>query len=141
MTGTAAAMDAYNVKSPRVAQTIASENMSKPIIQDAIQEAFARAGITVDDIIAPIKDGLEATNIVANRDWYRQRPGETTEQYDKRMEQEVPYLEERPDHGTRLRASDLAAKFLGVGKTPKDDDPPGVTALTFIQNNNYLQGK
>lgn len=53
--GTKAALKNYDTKDPRVAQTIASENLSKPIIVKSIQEALP------EELLAQVHlDGLNA---------------------------------------------------------------------------------
>ena len=48
--GTQSALQAYDTKDPRVAQTIASENLSKPIIIQTIEEKLRAQDITVETI-------------------------------------------------------------------------------------------
>lgn len=141
MTHVAAAMDAYPGTSYKVASVTAAQNLENPRIIDAIEKAFARAGIDEDSIVAPIADGLRATRTVIVRDNAAKRrlPNETDEQYEERQT-DASFIDERPDHGTRLRAADLAAKLLGVGKN-KGDEPDKPSGISFIQNNTYIQGQ
>ena len=82
--------------SPNSAGVIASETLRKPNIQEALQAELARQGITLEKIIKPIKDGLEAekVHIVGNGD---QAMAEIT-----------------PDHSIRLKSSQMAQTLLGA---------------------------
>lgn len=58
--GTQAALDAYDTKSPQVASVIASENLAKPNVRRAVEEAFDRSGLTLDYVSGKLKDAMEA---------------------------------------------------------------------------------
>lgn len=81
-------------KATKVANT--QKILSKPNVQEAFQQAMAAQGITIEKIVKPIADGLEAekVHIVGNGD---QAMAEIT-----------------PDHSIRLKASDMAQKLMGV---------------------------
>lgn len=95
-TGTAAAMEAYGVDY-KSASVIASTNLKKVSIQQALHAEFEKQGITLERIVRPISDALDATKIVTS-------PTEP----DKEI----------ADHPTRLKASNMAAQFLGINKQP-----------------------
>lgn len=141
-TGVEAAMIAYDTKDYATAASISAENLRKPQIANALEDAFARAGITADAIVQPIAEGLQATRTVIVRDKgaARRIPGESDEAYEERQT-DASFIDERPDHGTRLRAAGLAAQLLGLNKQPKDDTPPIPAGISFIQNNTYIQGQ
>lgn len=56
--GTKAALDAYDVASPDTARSIASENLTKPSIRQALENAMMKAGITTEIIVAPVAEAL-----------------------------------------------------------------------------------
>lgn len=87
----AAALAAYNAKTPETASVIASEALAKPNVQQALAEAFAKHGITIDAATKPIADGLQA-----ERD------------------------DGGADHSTRLKASGMAFKLMGIGNQSGD---------------------
>ena len=88
--GTKAAMVVYDVKSERVAASIASENLTKPNIRTAIDEALRRKNIGPDRWATVLDRALEAeTELVIG-------PGQT---------------KTKPDYGIRLKAVDLSAKL------------------------------
>jgi phage terminase small subunit len=60
--GTRAALSVYDTDSPRVAEVIASENLSKPIIRAEIQKALMEEKLSVKDSLVVIKDALTATS-------------------------------------------------------------------------------
>ena len=66
--GTKAAMVVYNTSKPQVAQSIASENLSKPMVRKAIELALERAGLTDDSVSELLREatvaglGEKATN-------------------------------------------------------------------------------
>jgi phage terminase small subunit len=96
-TGVAAAQAAYGVDY-NSARSIASQNLSKLNIQEAVQAEMAKQGITLEAIIAPVKDALSAEKvaIVGNGD---QAMAEVT-----------------ADHSVRLKAVSIASQFMGINK-------------------------
>lgn len=96
VSGTKAAMIAYDVNNERTASVIATENLAKPSIQEAVQKEMARQGIDLESIVRPITDGLKAekVSIVGNG--------------------EQAMAEVTPDHGIRLKASKMAQDLIGV---------------------------
>lgn len=104
--------------SPNSAGVIASETLRKPNVQEALQAEMAKQGITLEKIIKPIKDGLEAekVHIVGNGD---QAMAEIT-----------------PDHATRLKSSQMAQTILGANK-----NNDGGTTNNFIQINQTQRDK
>lgn len=60
LNGTDAAMAAYDTKKRSVAQVIASENLRKPITQDAVKAALRRVGYTEEFISDRLKAITEA---------------------------------------------------------------------------------
>ena len=82
--GTRAALDAGYAPSVAIAAVAASENLEKPKIREAII-AYLSKGMPVSDRIANVLDGAMGANV-----------------------------EDKEDHGTRLKAADLAAKVVGL---------------------------
>lgn len=82
--GRAAALQAYDTDSLDVANSIAVENLQKPSVRDAIEQALIKHEITMDAAIKPIKEALEA------------------------------YGEKGVDHNVRLKASGMALKLMGA---------------------------
>ena len=112
--GTKAALESYNTVDEKTASVIASENLEKPSVKEAIDAALDKHGITMDAAIAPIADGLTAFRTVPGGD------GEGS--WDV------------ADHSIRLKASGMALKLLGAEK--QSEIPQGAN---FIQvNNNYV---
>lgn len=93
-TGVQAAMEAYDVKDEATARSIASENLTKPNIQDALEVAFQKQGLTLDKLVEPIAKGLEATK-TAN-------------------EKGMVYPSDQPDHSVRISAAKTALELMGV---------------------------
>jgi hypothetical protein len=139
---TAVAGEVFPDQKPESARVSLSNILRNTTVQEAIEAEFDNLGISLTDIVQPIKDGLQATRTVIVRDKAARRrlPGETDEEYEERQT-DASFIDERPDLNTRMRAADMAAKFLGLGKSPKDDDPKIPAGIQFIQNNTYIQGK
>lgn len=95
--GRDAAKAVYDVKTDNVAASIASENLNKPNVKEAIEKALERHKITIDAAVQPIADGLQAVKAFGDSD----NPVELI------------------DHATRLKASGMALKLLGAEQ--KDD--------------------
>lgn len=94
--GTLAAKKAYNPRNDNVAATIAKENIRKPQIRDAIQQAMIKANLTPDRLARVVDDAMNATKV-------------------KELEGDY-YVSDVPEHNTRLRAAQLAGNWLGLGK-------------------------
>lgn len=107
MTGVAAAQVAYGVTDYNTAAMMASENLRKPNIQEAVQAEMAKQGIDLQSVIAPITRALDARRVVqVEGDFFE------TEVHD------IP---------TQLRGVQIAAQFMGINK---QDQAPGT--VNFI---------
>lgn len=93
---TQAAIDAGY--SPKTAAVIASENLKKPNLQEALQAALIKHGITPDRTIQRVSEALDAEKvaIVGNG--------------------EQAMAEITPDHTTRLQAVKIANNLMGLGQ-------------------------
>lgn|SRR3990167_8668344 len=59
LNGTQSALEVYDTEDPRTAQAIGSENLSKPIVRERVEEILNDNGLSLEDIsqdIAKIKD-------------------------------------------------------------------------------------
>lgn len=54
--GTKAALEVYDTKNAHVAQSIATENLSKPVIKETIEDAMKKEGITSSLILGQISN-------------------------------------------------------------------------------------
>lgn len=83
----------YPNATPESAAVLVSRELKKANVQEELQAAFMRHGITIDKAVRPIADGLEAE----------------IEYYDKNGEEHI-----RIDHTTRLKASGMAFGLMGI---------------------------
>lgn len=60
--GTKAAQVAYDTNSYNSAQSIASQNLDKPVITEALIKTMRRAGVTDEMIVKPVIEALTAVN-------------------------------------------------------------------------------
>lgn len=60
--GTKAAQVAYDTNSYNSAQSIASQNLDKPVIAEALIKTMRKAGITDEMIVKPVIEALTAVN-------------------------------------------------------------------------------
>ena len=92
--GTQSALKVYNCKSPTTAATLASEKLRKlKVDMRALMEA---RGLSLGQLIDTVKDATQANKIhCTDNDFI-----------------------ETPDHQTRLKAVEIASKWLGVGQSP-----------------------
>jgi hypothetical protein len=88
--GVKAAFKAYDTESDNTARSIASENLTKPNIREAIDKALARRNLGPDRWAEVLDDAMQAESELVTG------PGQTIK---------------RPDHSVRLKAVDLAAKL------------------------------
>lgn len=106
-----AALDAYEVKTPETASSMASEALRKPNVQDALARAFEKYGITIDAAIAPIGKALTATKVVIHGN------------------KEDAFAEVVDDIELQLKGHDRVMKLMGIGK----DDTGGTQVI-----NNFI---
>lgn len=114
--GTKAALATYNTTNPEVANANSVENLQKPSIKQAIEQALVKHQITMDAAVQPIADGLKAT-----RGFKADDDGDTVEVI---------------DHATRLKASGMALKLLGA-----DQKEDGGNTFNFKGNASFDMGK
>jgi len=93
--GTRSALKAYNCKDSYSASTIASQTLSK--LKDVVKSLMESKGLDLGMIIDVTKDATKATKIVTSH---------TEPDY------------EVPDHPTRLKAAEIAGKWLGISEHP-----------------------
>ena len=96
--GQESAKAVYDVNSDTVARSIASENLTKPNIKYAIEQALEKHGITMDAAIAPIAEGLKADKVSISGQGDQAFAGVTA------------------DHSVRLKASAMALRLMGADK-------------------------
>lgn len=90
-----AAFEAFNAQKLETASVMADEILKKPRVQEALEKALDHHGITIEEAVKPIADGLKATRTMVNSE-----------------NQEV--AREVPDHSIRLKASGMALRLLGA---------------------------
>ncbi len=74
-----------------------------PQVQSVLTEALEALGVTAKQILQPIKDGLEACEVVKTEDG--------------------KILTDHPDHKTRFMAHDRAVQLYGLGKGAEHPAP------------------
>jgi len=116
--GTQAVLQTYNTVDEKTAGVIAVENLGKPSIKEAIEEALIKHEITMDAAIKPIADGLKAVSY------------KTSDVKEGNRETKAI-----PDHAIRLKASGMALKLMGA---EKEQAPTG---NIFINGNANFNAK
>jgi isocitrate dehydrogenase len=115
--GQEAAKAVYDVANDNVARNIASENLTKPNVKEAVQQALEAHGLTIDLVTKPIADGMKAVKL-----------------------QEIEgKLKALPDHAVRLNASWKALTLMGANSAQDGGSGGGVTFNFGTQN--YIKGK
>lgn len=103
-TGVQAAKEVYGKKGKELdywtANAIASENLQKPSIAQALEAEYEKQGIDMAALVKPIADGLGAEKIIMLG-----KGDDTT-------------IDHVPDHSIRIAAAKLGGQWLGVGKEP-----------------------
>jgi hypothetical protein len=85
------------------------KHLQKATVKDALDKALKKHNITIDRILKPIDEALDAKNDIYSKDG--------------------TYIDSQPNHGVRLAASDRASKLMGLDKvhdTPQDTSPQPV---------------
>lgn len=114
-----AAIEAYNTKTPETASVVASNVLKKVNVQEALQEALEKAGLTPSKVVDVVKEGMEAQRLVIVGNG------------------EEAMADLQPDHSIRLKAAGMAANFMGLGK---NNEPQG-NSYHFTQINNDMGKK
>jgi len=112
----AAALVAYKSSTPEIASVTASKALKKTNVQEALAEAFAAHGITIDHAIAPIGKALKATKVVIH--------GNGDEAFAEVVE----------DVELQLKGSDRALKLMGIGQQTGD------VTINFINQSEDQRG-
>lgn len=103
--GTKAALKAYDTTDEKTAESIASENLSKPVVKAALLRAQRKAGITDEYLARKLKEKLEARETK-----FFQHEGEVV---DKRVV---------VAHDVQVRALEIAHKLRGDYAPGLDDN-------------------
>lgn len=96
--------------SPNTANT-PSKLTKAPAVQNELQRLLKKKGITLDKALQPIADGLTAIKMVVH--------GKNSEE---------SWVDEIPDHGIRMQASDRALKLMNI--TKDKENPHSLEDLT-----------
>ncbi len=99
---TQSALEAYDTDSYTTAAVIATENINKPNVKEALEPIFAKHNISLETAIAPIGKALTATKVVIHGN------------------KEDAFAEVVEDLDMQLKGSDRALKLMGIGQS-KDD--------------------
>lgn len=97
------ALEAYDTDNERVASAIASENLTKPVIRQALEPIFEKHNISLETAIAPIGKALTATKVVIHGN------------------KEDAFAEVVEDLDMQLKGSDRALKLMGIGQDKSGD--------------------
>lgn len=100
---TVSALEAYDTDNYGVAATIASENMNKQNVKDALVPILEKHMISLDSAIAPIGKALTATKVVIHGN------------------KEDAFAEVVEDLDMQLKGSDRALKLMGIGQDKSGD--------------------
>lgn len=109
---TDAALAAYDTTSYGTAASIASENLKKPKLRDALEAAYDAVGLTPQAIADVLRDGMLAKKTFQGRNGL--------------VESDFA------DHSVRVNAARTAAQLIGAGKDPGDANDK-----TTINFNNF----
>lgn len=115
MSPTQAAFEASGATTAASAAVIGNKLSKDATIQQAVAEALRRKGITIDNAIQPIADGLGAVRDI----------------YDK----DGNYMDSTPDHNVRLKASGMALDLMGA----RNKDNGGGNVHFHLYTNNEQQ--
>lgn len=105
--------------SPRSAHELASKTLKKVDVQNALHMELEKQGITLDRVIKPISDALDAekVHIVGNGD--------------QAMADVVP------DHAIRLKASGMAQTLMGINKETNQGNTYNFVQIVQDQKDKY----
>ncbi len=91
---TQAAFEASGATTPASAATIGGRLEKDLTIQQAVAEAMQRAGLTIDKVIAPVAEAMQANQTATFKG--------------------TVYTSDKPDHSVRLKAAGMAQNLMGL---------------------------
>lgn len=109
-----AAQDAYPTATYQTAASIATDNLKKPKIRDALAAAYDKVGLTPQSIADVLSDAMLAKKTI-------QAGGQLIET-------------QHADHGIRVSAARTAAQLIGAGDKGDPADKPNVTFNVGTKN-------
>jgi hypothetical protein len=119
------AMEIFPNATPASASAMMSKELKKikevASVRDLLADALEKYGISPDSIVKVVAQGMRATKPT----------GEEIRKYDE--EGNITRLTRRKsaDHSIRLKATSLAAKFMGIGEA---ESPTGLGGIHFHQH-------
>ena len=109
--GTRSAMKVYNCKNLASASALSSETLAS--LKDVVKTLMEAKGLTLGKIIDVVNDGAEANKVISAMVVNKKGDGM------KEANSMTKDFVEVPDHPTRLKAAEIASKWLGVNEAPK----------------------
>lgn len=122
------AQQVYPNATPASASVMMSRELKNVNVQDALQVALRKHGISVDSVVKVVADGLKARKVVDTVPIY-----EDVEDLDGKQRQVLKRVKKVTivDHSTRLNAARTAKSFLGLDQDAKDAGNTGNTTFIF----------
>lgn len=130
---------------PRAAEASMSRVLSTVNVNDVMQKALSKAGLTADSLVDVMKDAMGATKPLEMRYWIEDEQAELDAETDgievndnSTVKTKVRHV---PDHSIRMGAARTVAQWMGIGKPTKEDpDEPAPPPTVFnTQVNNYIK--
>jgi len=109
--GTRSAMKVYNCKNVASASALASETLAS--LKDVVRPMMEMKGLTLGRIIDVVNDGTDANKVISAM--VVNKKGDGMKQANSMTKDFI----EVPDHPTRLKAAEIAAKWLGISVQPQ----------------------
>jgi hypothetical protein len=120
-----AAVEVFPNATPGSAAAMMSKELRKinevASVRDLLADALEKYGISADSIVKVVAQGMKATKPT----------GEEIRKYDEEGNLKRVTRRKGADHSIRLKATSLAAKFMGIGET---ESPAGLGGIHFHQH-------
>lgn len=114
-------LEVYPNATPASASVLVSRELKKVNVQEALAAELEKQGITLERIVKPINDALDATKaVVMGR-------GDDT------------FVDIINDHPIRLKASGMAAQFMGIGKNTDSGTNVFIQGDATFNANKYME--
>jgi len=104
-------MKVYNCKNVASASALASETLAS--LKDVVRPMMEMKGLTLGRIIDVVNDGTDANKVISAM--VVNKKGDGMKQANSMTKDFI----EVPDHPTRLKAAEIAAKWLGISVQPQ----------------------
>lgn len=111
----------YKTSSDLVARVESTNQLAKPNVQKALQEALAKYNLTTDRLVKPISDAIDADKVVI--------VGQGDD----------AFADVQPDHAIRLKAAAMGLRLTGADRQEVPNNIYNFVKITSQDKDNFFK--